>query len=189
MTHNFILTMNNFSYDLIRQVTSLDTILSGTVILPPVNVSELAELMYERHQLAGVKISLVSKLEKELSKRELIKLFEKYGNLAKGNVGVTMLKWLASIEKYEDETVFVKPIESNTLPASLPLSWSVLLTHLVLHDRMHLNNILEVFHLQDKATVNGVIKELKYTRLISEVSKNTFSIEPVSYTHLRAHET
>ena len=175
--HNFILTINNFAYDLIRQVTNLDAILSATIILPPVNSNELAQLMYERHKLAGVKILFANKPDKEPSKRELIKHFEKYCNAAKGNVGATFLSWLGSIEKYEEDTVTVRPYVSNQLPASLPVAWSVLLTHLVLHDRLHLSNILTIFYLQDKASVIGVIKELKYTKLINEVSKNTFAIE------------
>jgi solute carrier family 12 sodium/potassium/chloride transporter 2 len=176
--HNFVLTMNNFAYDLVRQVTKLDSILSATIILPPVNSNELAELMYERHQLAGVQISWASKEDKILTKRELIKHFEKFCQAANGNIGVALISWLGSIEKFENETVVVRPFKSIKLPARLPGPWSVLLTHLVLHDRLHLNNIIDIFHLQDKTTVNGVIKELKYTKFIMEVSKNTFAVEP-----------
>ncbi|MFT5878629.1 MAG: hypothetical protein ACI8SA_002499, partial [Dokdonia sp.] len=165
-------------YDLVRQVTKLDSILSATIILPPVNSNELAELMYERHQLAGVQISWASKEDKILTKRELIKHFEKFCQAANGNIGVALISWLGSIEKFENETVVVRPFKSIKLPARLPGPWSVLLTHLVLHDRLHLNNIIDIFHLQDKTTVNGVIKELKYTKFIMEVSKNTFAVEP-----------
>lgn len=175
--HNFILTMNNFAYDIVRQVTSIDSILSATIILPPVNNAELAQLMVERHQLAGVGVLVSNKLDKVPSSRDLHKLFEKYSQASKGNVGMAMLKWLASIERFEEDTVIVKPFVSSDLPGTIPLKWAVLLTHLVLHDRLHLNNILEIFHLQDKTTVNAVIKELRYTKLITEVTKNTYAIE------------
>lgn len=176
--HKFILTMNNFAYDLVKQVTRLDSILSATVILPPVNQSELAGLMLERHQLSGVDIRFTVKPDRIPSDRELVKHFEKFGNQANGNIGVAMMRWLASIEKFEADTVFVKSDFQYKMPIVIPGSWSVLLTHLALHDRLHLHNILEIFHLQDKTTVNGVIKELKFTKLIKEVRLNTYTIEP-----------
>ncbi|MGB0806482.1 MAG: amino acid permease [Salibacteraceae bacterium] len=177
MQHNFVLTMNNFAYDLIRQVTNIDSILSSTIILPPVNSMELANLMIERHHLADTEVLFNKTKSKKPTQRELLKHFEKFGTAAKGNIGVAMMKWLASIQKYEGETVYVNPIMNSDFPGSLPVQWAVLLTHLVLHERLHLNNILDIFHLQDKSTVNAVIKELKYTKLIVEVAKNTFAVE------------
>ena len=175
---NFILTLNSFAYDLIRQVTKIDTVLSATIIIPPVHATEFAQLMIERHQLSGVQVRFADKMERIPSERELIKHYEKFANNANGNVGVAMLNWLASIEKFEDDLVYVRTNNSNKLPASFPMSWSILLTHLILHDKLHLNNILEIFHLQDKATINSVIKELKYTKLIKEVFNNTYTVEP-----------
>ncbi len=177
--HHFVLTMNTFAYDLARQLTNIDTVLAATIIIPPANNRELSELMFERHQLAGIKVAFSHKPDKKPTKRELLKHFEKYASEANGNIGVAMLRWLASIERFEDETVFVSDFKADKLPSVLPVAWAMLLTHLVLHERLHLNNMIEIFHLQDKSMVNSVVKELKYTKLIKEVSKNTFAIEPL----------
>ena len=176
--HKFILTMNNFAYDLVRQVTRIDSVLSATIILPPVNQSELAQLMLERHHLSAVDIRFARKPDRIPSQRELLKHFEKMVNNANGNVGVSMMRWLASIEKFEEDTVFISHQMVNKIPVMIPGSWAVLLTHLVLHERLHLQNIFEIFHLQDRTTVNSVIKELKFTKLIKEIGLNTYTLEP-----------
>tara|TARA_R110002050_G_scaffold109799_1_gene221445 strand:+ start:192394 stop:197469 length:5076 start_codon:yes stop_codon:yes gene_type:complete len=176
--HRFVLTMNLFAYDLVRQITEIDTVISATIILPPANGRELAGLMLERHHLSGVKVKFNSKPDKLPSKREVSNLFEKYANGANGNIGVAMMRWLASIEKYEGETVFVSEYKESSFPGLLPISWATMLTHLVLHEKLHLNNMVEIFHLQEKSTINSVVKELVYTKMIVEGAKNTFSIEP-----------
>ena len=176
--HKFILSMNNFAYDLVRQVTRIESVLCATIILPPVNKTELAKLMLERHHLSGVDIRFSKKPERVPSQRELLRHFEKFANNANGNVGVSMMRWLASIERFEKDTVYISHQPQYKMPILIPGSWAVLLTHLVLHERLHLHNIFEIFHLQDRSTVNGVIKELKFTGLIKEIGLNTFTIEP-----------
>lgn len=177
--HRFILTMNIYAYDIIRQVTNIDSVLAATIILPPANNRALSELMLNRHQLAGVDILFENKPDKKPTHRELLKHFEKFANGANGNIGVAMLRWLASIQKYEGDTVYVSAYKEQKLPSLFPITWGVLLTHIVLHEKLHLNNILEIFELQDKATVHRVVKELSYTKLIKEDSKNTYMIEPL----------
>jgi amino acid transporter len=177
--HRFVLTMNIYAYDLVRQITNIDSVLAATIILPPANGRELAELMLNRHQLAGVNIVFENKPDKHPTKRDLIKHFEKYVNGANGNIGVAMLRWLSSIQKYKDDMVYVKEYKEQKLPSMFPITWGVLLTHIVLHEKLHLNNIIEIFELQDKSTVHRVVKELIYTKLIKEVSKNTYVIEPL----------
>jgi hypothetical protein len=169
--------MNIFAYDLIRQVTKIESVLATTIMIPPANNNELAEIMFERHQLAGVSIYFTDKPDTLPSKREVLKLLGKFSISANGNIGVTMLRWLASIETFEDDKVLVNPLGNYQIPSELPVKWAMLLVHLVLHDRLHLDNITRIFSLQDKATIHAVIKEMQYTKLIREVSKNTFTIE------------
>jgi hypothetical protein len=171
--------MNSFAYDLVRQLTNLDSVLSATVILAPANARELANLMLERHHLSGVKVMFSKNMDKRPTKREVLQHFEKYASGSRGNIGVAMLRWISSIEKYDQETVFVKEFKEDKLPGILPVSWAILLTHLVLHEKLHIKNMIAIFHLQDKSKVHSVVKELLYTKLIKESSKNTYKIEPV----------
>ncbi len=176
--HKFVMAMNIFAYDLVRQVSKLDSILSSTILLPPANAHEMAEIMFDRHKIAGVRIQFSERKDLEISKRDVLSRFDKIAQGAKGNIGVTMLRWLSSIEFFEDNVVVVKQINDKGMPSDLSKKWAIILLHLVLHDRLNLDNLVSIFSVQDKELISSVIKELHDAELISQISKNTYSVNP-----------
>ena len=112
-----------------------------------------------------------------ISERGLLKLFEQYAQISKGNIGVTMLRWLASIERFENDKIYISPKRDFKLPSLLPNHWANLLTQVVLHQVMHRDTIYQIFRMQDRKVVAKVIKDLVLTGLLVEISKNTYSID------------
>ena len=185
----FVINASNIAYELIRQTSSIETVILENIELSPVKPEELKEIIYLRHEITGFKFSYKNKTQDHLNISQEADLFIKLYRLSYGNIGTALKYWQASIINVdmENETVEIDipPLPPSSLFEDLHVSWKFTIAQLLKHKDMSAHTLQELTGF-DNNTLNNILNALLLQSLIKE-NKGIYSINPIWWIHLYHH--
>jgi len=170
--HYFVLSANLFSYDIIRKSADIEKQILANIIVPPMNRKEMKEVLMNRHRTGGATVWYNNQPLNESKK--LDPLFNDIYNKSKGNIGVALTIWIASLKKDEDGSLFVQKSNPIQFPKISNPSWKALLYQFVIHKSLTDEQIRKIYG--DTQWVYATLNELEKAALIYKKSNTVYAI-------------
>jgi len=176
----FILNMNRFSYQRLRELIDIDEYLISILICQPFDSEELKDLILRRHRSGGLKMSFGRIPEGKMSEIRLAGIFNKYFNYSEGNPGLALSTWLASVSKFSGDKLEMKTPEKPHLSLlhNLNDTWKVILGQLLLHKRMDTAKLIRVLQVE-RFEVEKNMNAMQMAGLITEKTTELYIVNPI----------
>jgi len=159
----FIINVNIHSFRFMNKMQSIDSYFLNIIDVEPFSAEELRDIILFRHRSTALKFELKGSIEDELSPWGQARLFARYFNYSRGNVGVALQAWISNITKFEDGKLTIKKPAFRHAPELKFLNpdWMLLIVQFVLHRRLtieRLNRITKVNTTDLQKQVNTLIR-------------------------------
>lgn len=175
----FFLNINIDAYQTINRIKKFGDHVLGIIDCGPFHAEELKNIVMQRHKAGNLKFVFRGKNEEEMRSWDYAQLFNAYFNFTKGNVGLCLQTWMASIQQFKNQRIVIeqprKPdltVLDHILPGNL-----VILVQFVLHKRMTYRKLERVMRMPGHEVV-ARISQLKFASLITEVQEGVFILNP-----------
>ena len=178
----FILTVSHNSFQIINQITGIESCFLSVVDLQPFNALAIRKVLMFRHHTSGMDIRRSDKHNSRLSRTDQAKLFARYFTYTKGNIGAALLAWIANITDVRENTLFIRQpqLPDHTMLQRLPPGLKIYLLQFVLHKRLDLPKLQRVTR-DAPEVVEKQIQFMKRTGLINERAGQVFELNRYLY--------
>ena len=176
--HYFVFTANIHAYQALRPTTTLADNLISTLILNPLNSTDLINVLKSRHKLGGLQFSYKDTEEQFLSESKIESFYSKFHTSSKGNIGLALRQWLANIESSDENKIVMGKVNEYKLPSFTDEIWKNILYQFHIHKNLSRTELYELYGTQNKAWINRSIASMLKAGLLITVEKNTFEINP-----------
>ncbi|MBL4754933.1 MAG: hypothetical protein JKY52_15225 [Flavobacteriales bacterium] len=165
----FIFNGNIHSFRYINRLTNFSDNFQKILECEPFSAEELKDIVLFRHKSTGIKYRLNNKREDDISGWRQARLFSKYFNYSKGNVGVALNAWISNIQtvslsdKAAELTVSkgtgLIQITEPKIPnldrlRHLNPDWLLIIIQFILHKKMTVEKLRRVAHLPEETIVS-----------------------------------
>ncbi len=176
----FVVNINSWALELLNQLAGLQSWSLGHVVCSGFDAKELHDLVMTRHQAGGMKFILNKKHENDFSAWDFARLFNRLFDLSRGNPGVAINLWLASIRKISGKTLYmVKPQRSSTaFLDKLNRDQVFILLQFVYHIRLSAGKMAEIIQGEEEVTRNELLN-LWQSGILVEKFPGIYAINPV----------
>ncbi|MBN2668754.1 MAG: amino acid permease [Bacteroidales bacterium] len=140
--HLFILTVNQSINRTFIQNSAWAELIINTIVLKDHHAQNLKDIILKRHRTSGLNLILKGKKLEDWNEIRLAAYFNQLYKHTHGNVGASLLFWLASIQKFEDKSIYVQwpDIDTNGLEA-LNQDDILILTQLIKFKKSDVNHL------------------------------------------------
>jgi len=182
----FLFTVNKESYSIINEMSNIENYFLNIIDLPPFNSEGLQEIIMFRHKSSGFELKNADNPNKKIHNTDLAKLFSRYFNFSKGNVGVTLLAWVANIIEVHDKkiTICQPQIPDVSVLKSIEPDLLVYLSLFIIHKRIDINKMQRIT-LDTKEKVEENLLFLKRAGLIIETAGQIYELDNYLYMHVK----
>jgi amino acid transporter len=185
--HYFILTSNIYAFESIKQTTIIQDSLIKTIVLTPLNSSDLVNILEHRHQLGGLEFVHNDVPEQFMSESKRRKLFLKFYQSSKGNVGLAMRQWIANIIDIDENKITISDDFNFDFPELTDDLWKNILYQFQLHKNLNRTELYAIYGIDNKAWINRVIASMLKVQLLKTIEKNTFEINPIMKPYVESY--
>ncbi len=188
----FIINVNIHSFEIINRIRPIQNHFLNIVECKPFNAEDLKNIVLFRHESSGLKfnlkvksLTLSSKHQNQFRSMDFANLFAKYFNYSKGNIGTTLLAWVANIIEFNNKVLTISPPKAPNISVldNIKTDTFVILVQFILHKHITVKK-LERILLQDSKTIIGKLNYLKRSGLIVEETENIYRLNEYLYIHL-----
>jgi hypothetical protein len=182
----FLFTVNKESYPVIRQMSDIENYFLNIVDLPPFNSEGLQEIIMFRHKSSGFELQIEGNTNKKIHNSDLAKLFSKYFNFSKGNVGVALMAWVANIVHVTEKQITVQPPQTPDLSLIKSISPELLvyISQFFIHKRINVEKMQRIT-MDTKETAENNLSYLKRAGLVTEAAGGVYELDNYLYMHLK----
>ncbi len=177
--HYFILTSNIYAFESIKQTTTIQDALMETVILSPLNSTDLVNILQHRHQLGGLEFVYNNLSEQFMTEAKRKKIYLKFHQSSKGNIGLALRQWIANIVDVDENKITISDDFNFDFPNLEDDLWKNILYQFQLHKNLTRNELYIIYGEENKAWINRIIASMLKAQLLKTVEKNTFEINQV----------
>ncbi|MBC8488527.1 MAG: amino acid permease [Bacteroidetes bacterium] len=190
----FILNVNIHTFRMFTRIKKIESYFLNIIRLEPLNAKELQSAVFLRHNSSAFKILFSERKRTVLRQWDQARLFSRYFNFSKGNIGITLQAWIANIADIDDRFLYIKMpvIPDLTILDEIDKSWYVMILQFVLHRRLTLKRLERILLIgydekeipakRDKIIL--LLKDLQRAGIINENSKGIFEINVFLYPYL-----
>lgn len=183
--HYFILNTGVHTYPLLRQLTELEEHIISTIVMAPFSRENLRKTIMIRHYSGGLQMRYKGESEKELSPRMTSRLFARFFEASRGNIGYALHLWLAQISSVQkNEFVIEAPVANPGFPNVGDADTRVMLAQFVLHRQLTLKRLCRIYPGESRDELSQQLEGLIRAGLIIEGPPQVFSLDPFAYPHL-----
>ncbi|MCF8298242.1 MAG: amino acid permease, partial [Saprospiraceae bacterium] len=171
----FVVTVNTHSFSLMNKIKKLESSFINIIECAPFNAEQIKEIIYFRHKSSGLKFKIRKRHEDLYLSWNYAKLFNKYFNYSKGNVGVALQSWIANITDFNGKVLEMNYPKIPDIEAleNLETEWLNLLVQFVLDKRLSIERLLRITLLEKDQLIKK-INILMRSGLIVENTANVF---------------
>ncbi len=182
--HLFVLDCNILFYQHIRQYINIDEELLATINTSALSVSEISEIIMNRHHSGGMKFIWQNKVEDNLNTRQLNNLFRKITSFTDGNIGMAFYMWLGNIVEIQKAEMQFADFENHHLPKITNAEWENMLMQILMHKHLTFRRLKQVYHTETEDYVNSNLQSLIRAGLVIRTASNGYCISPYIITYL-----
>lgn len=183
----FIVNSNIHSFRYINRLTNFSDGFQKMLECEPFSAEELKDIILFRHKSTGIKYRMNKKREDDISGWRQARLFAKYFNYSKGNVGVALNAWISNIhtvslsDKPSELSVSkgtgLVQINEPRIPSldrlrHINSDWLLIIIQFILHKKMTLDKLRRVAHLPNEFVVEQVDVLLRAGVIVYGSSRN-----------------
>ena len=182
----FIITVNLHAFNSINRFKKIDPWLLSTIDCYPFNAEELKNIIIQRHKSGNLKFMYKGKKENEMRSWDYARLFNTYFNYSRGNVGLSLQTWMASITDVKDNTLMIrapKRPDTSVLNRLRP-DTLIFLVQFILHKRLNYEKIQRIMFMTQEQVIEK-ITHLKRAAIIAEPSPGVFMLNPNLHPFIR----
>jgi amino acid transporter len=182
----FIITVNLHAFYSINKFKKIDPWLLSTIDCYPFNAEELKSIILQRHKSGNLKFTYKGKKENEMRSWDYARLFNTYFNYTRGNVGLSLQTWMASITDVKDSTLMITAPKrpDTTVLSRLKPETLIFLVQFILHKRLNYEKIQRIM-LMTPEQVKEKIMHLKRAAMVTEPSPGVFMLNPNLHPFIR----
>ncbi|MCF6364716.1 MAG: hypothetical protein L3J35_00790 [Bacteroidales bacterium] len=182
----FILNINSFAYKLIKQIENIENLFLNIIECKPFNAKQLKDAVLFRHNSGSIQFKLKNRMQEDMRQSDYAKLFAKYFNLTKGNIGSTLFSWTANIEDYKNNILQIKTVrfENKDFLNDFDNDIYLLFIQFMLHKRLTVPKLARVM-MTDEIAAEKQISFLKRSGIVTEEAKGIFEINKFLYIHIK----
>ncbi len=172
----FVAVCNNTAGQHLSKYMNINDYFLGSINMEPMNAEELHEAIIRRHKSGHLKFVIAGKQEEFFRAWDYARFFSRLFAISGGNIGNSLTQWISSIQKYENNRIFLNP------PASLPelqlsdfeYSLYPLLIQFLLHKHADTGKIARLMLVKpgQKEDILQKIRALKRAGILKAVGKN-----------------
>ncbi len=177
-THLFVLDCNIFFYEHIRQYLAIDERLLATIITSSLPISEIKNVIMNRHKSGGMKFIWHDKEENKLGAREKNELFRKITIQTEGSIGMALHMWIGNISKIEKNDIYFSNFENYSLPSIKNPEWENMLTQVLMHKKITAKRLKEVYQSENELDIETTLQSLIRAGLLVKTTTNCLSVSP-----------
>lgn len=182
----FIVNGNVYSLRKIKRLVDFSSVFLKEIECEPFSAEELKEIVLFRHKSTGLKYKLTNNREDDISIWREAKLFSKYFDYSKGNVGVALQSWICNINgvstsdkaanmSFEQDNG-VLYINEPQMPdinrlKFMDMDWSLIIQQFVLHKQMSLSKLVRVSSIPGKK-MEKLVRDMNKVGLLIDISIN-----------------
>jgi DNA polymerase III delta prime subunit len=173
----FVVSINSFAFSFIEKLRPLSDIYTHSAFLTSVDARMLEKMIWKRHLLGGMKLSLGNKNQANFHSWDFSRLFSKYFRQSKGNVSTAMDAWVNNIIEIKDKELVIRnPIIVDVSVFDMLTELDLLVLQLfVLHKHLSYSKLTKLTEIDSEIIVRK-INELKRVNIISEIKENIYTI-------------
>jgi amino acid transporter len=172
-----IVIINNYSFDFISNLRKVNDYFTHDVQLSALDASTLQQIIWKRHSMGGLNLSVDGKEEASFHSWDFARLFNRFFRISKGNPLAAIMYWLYSITAFEAKEMEMSAPKIPVLRICEDLSQENLwvLQMIVLHNNMTVGKLSSVTNFTTSVAMNKLF-ELAQIGFIKEYSPNVYSI-------------
>lgn len=171
--HVFILNCNTYSYQIIKEVTQLESELLTTLIMRPASGLELRKIIINRHKIGGAEIFYQNELVH--NSKKVADFIQKLEVQSKGNIGVALNLWLSSIHMDARGELSIKNRPVRSFPNVQNKEWKLLLYHFILHRKLSEKQIRAIMN-EDALWSKITMSEMQKAGLVFRQADGKFEL-------------
>lgn len=175
--HYFILTANIHSYGWIEKTTGLQDAVIQTVILPPLNAAQIKEVIWNRHQTGGLRISLDGENEQRISVPRLNKYLSRFHTTSKGVIGLALHQWIGAVKERKEGTLIMGNPTTFEVPDIDKKEWQNVIYQLFIHYNLSREELYRIYGDDNKNWINRVLQSLKTAAFIVQNERGEFMLK------------
>ncbi len=175
----FIINLNSHSLKLIHKLTNLQSWAMGSIYCGGFDARQIQEIIMLRHQAGGMKFILGNRHESEMRAWDFARLFNHFFDLSKGNIGTSIILWLASIKKVSGRILILEkpPVADLSFLDKLSREQNFYLLQYVYHLRCSVSKLAVILQM-DQETLEKQILHLWHSGILVEKFPGIYAINP-----------
>lgn len=178
--HYFVLTSNIHSYGLICQSTNIQNAIIESVVLAPLNVNQIKDTIWSRHQTGGMHIRLNNEKEQHVSVSKLNKYLSRFHTSSGGNIGLALQQWINSIVEKDDNHLVIKSPVLHEVPHIENVEWKNLIFQLFIHYNLSREELYRIYGEENKNWINRLLQSMKNAALIEQNERGEFLLNKLT---------
>lgn len=168
----FILTANSNSISLLESVSKIMGSIGSIIPLGPLSQSSISKIIKERHFSSNIK--LFDKKGVIINEKGINRIIDNIIDLAKGNIGMALQLWIASMRKGENELV-MDYIDIPSVKLKNPI-WLSLLNRMLVFGRIEKQELKKLYGIEQLEEINKNIDLLLNSDLIECIRGSEYVI-------------
>ncbi len=184
----FIITLGTFSFKIISKIKPLNGCFISTIILKKFDTGEIKEIVMLRHNSTGVKFAIPKDRHKKLIMQDKMRsldyasTFNNLTKISKGNVGVALNAWIASIKRFDKNLLEIEIPSKIDISAleELETKTYIYLYQLIIHKQLSAERFANI-NMEEVENAKRRLNFLRNMGLIIEVEANVYAINKNMY--------
>lgn len=178
----FITNVNKISYEIMKQLSAMETYFIGEVRLFPFSVQELETIILRRHRAGEMKFCINKRNESAFRPWHYARLFSRYFTFSKGNIGTALYGWISSIQGVEGSTL---KMEYPRIPDDLPIEKMnqeriIIILQLAIHKQMSMEKLYGLLQMK-KEEILFLLTDLYRKNLVISIEDGIYELNPELY--------
>ena len=178
--HYFVLTSNIHAYGLICQSTTIQNAIIQSVVLAPLNVNQIKDAIWSRHQTGGLHIRLDNEKEHHISVNKLNKYLGRYHTTSGGKIGLALQQWINAIVERDENHMVIKIPELHEIPSIENVEWKNLIFQLFIHYNLSKEELYRIYGEDNKNWINRLIQSMQNAGLVEQNERGEFLLNKLT---------
>lgn len=177
--HFFLLTANVHAYRLICHATDIQQAVLKTIILAPLNIRQIRDAIWTRHQVGGMRIRFDPERETHLSIRKLNHYLSRYHSTSNGNVGLALQQWVNAAASQIDNALLMRKPVLHEFPLIENESWKNLLYQLFIHHNLTVEEIERIYCGEQGEFLLEIVENMMNAQLLEQNERGEYQLKKI----------
>jgi amino acid transporter len=175
--HYFILNANIHSYQLMREVSFIQSVITRSVVLAPLTPAQIREAIWTRHKTGGLIANINGDSERHLSVSKVNKFLNRYHQNSNGVIGMALTQWLASIQEKNDNDLEILTPARIEFPALQRTELKNLIFQLLIHHSLTKKEIYRIYGREHKNWIDRALNTLTQSKFVNLNERDAYTID------------